>query len=216
MIRVIILDFDGVIVESLNIKTQAFRDLFNGYPRHLDEIMSYHLAHNAISRYIKFEHIVTHILGETYNTEREKELGARYSKLVCQKVIECPYVAGAEEFLQYFSPKVPLYLASASPQDEIEVIVKARGIDRYFKEMYGFPCKKYDVIHRVMSAEKVNPGAIAYIGDSREDYKVARETGVFFIGRMNEESFDNLGIPVYQDLFGVKTHLQRMIDGNEP
>lgn len=55
MIRAIVLDFDGVIVESLDIKTRAFRDLFSDYPQHLDKIMSYHLAHNAISRYIKFD-----------------------------------------------------------------------------------------------------------------------------------------------------------------
>lgn len=28
-----------------------------------------------MSRYVKFEHIVTHILGETYDEERGKELG---------------------------------------------------------------------------------------------------------------------------------------------
>ena len=208
MSRVVILDFDGVIVESLGIKTQAFRDLFSDYPQHLDQIMSYHLAHNAISRYIKFEYIVTNILDEAYDAKRKKELGARFSKLVCQKVIECPYVAGAEEFLQFFSSKVPLYLASASPQEELKVITKARGIDRYFKGIYGTPWEKPDVIRKVLLEEKVVPEEAIYIGDSKEDYAVAQKTGVPFIGRINEESFDNLGIPVYQDLFGIKGYLQ--------
>lgn len=211
-IRVIVLDFDGVIVESLGIKTQAFRDLFSGYPQYLDQIMSYHLAHNAISRYIKFEYIVTHILGETYDEERAKKIGTRFSKLVRQKIIECPYVEGAEEFLRYFSPNVPLYVASATPQEELEAIIKARGINRYFKGIYGTPWEKHEVVQQVMLKEKVNPDAVAYVGDSREDYKVAQETGIFFVGRMNEESFDNLGIPAYKDLFGVKTCLQGMMD----
>ena len=59
MIRAIVLDFDGVIVESLGIKTQAFRDLFSDYPQHLGDIMSYHLSHTSILRYIKFEYIKT-------------------------------------------------------------------------------------------------------------------------------------------------------------
>jgi len=210
------LDFDGVIVESLDIKTQAFRDLFSDYPQHLDRIMSYHLAHNAISRYIKFEYIVRHILGEPYDTERGKELGARFSNLVCQKVIECPYVPGAEEFLQFFSSNVPLYLASSTPQEELEVITKARGIDRYFKRIYGTPWEKPDVIQKVILEEKVKPEEVIYIGDSKEDYAVAQKTGVLFIGRLNEEPFDTLEIPAYKDLFGVKRYLQKTMDGNKP
>ena len=215
MIKTIILDFDGVIVESLGIKTEAFRDLFSDYPQHLEQIMSYHLAHNAISRYIKFEHIVTHILDETYDEERKKELGTRFSQLVRQKVIECPYVAGAEEFLQYFSPRVPLYVASATPQDELASIIRARGIDGHFKGIYGTPWEKYEIVQKVMLAEKVNPDAVAYVGDSQEDYKVAQETGIFFVGRINEEPLDSLGVLAYKDLFGVKQYLQKVIDGNE-
>ena len=67
MIKVIILDFDGVIVESLDIKTQAFRDLFSNYPEHIDEIMNYQLEYNPFSRYIKFEHIVTNILNYSHS-----------------------------------------------------------------------------------------------------------------------------------------------------
>ena len=215
MIRAIVLDFDGVIVESLDIKTQAFRDLFSDYPQHIDDIMSYHLAHNAISRYIKFEHIMNNILGETYDEERARELGTRFSKLVQQKVIACPYVKGAEEFLQYFSGRVPLYVASASPQEELVEIVKARAIDRYFQGIYGTPWEKYDVMQKVMSEEKVTPDAVVYVGDSKEDLVVAQKTGVIFVGRISGEPFNNPTIPSYKDLLGVKLHLQRMIDGDE-
>ena len=212
MIKVIVLDFDGVIVESLDIKTQAFRDLFSDYPEHIDDIMSYHIEHNAISRYIKFEYIVTHILGETYDEARTRELGARFSQLVQQKVTECPYVNGTEEFLTYFSARVPLYVASSTPKEELDEIIKARGIDRHFKGTYGTPWQKYDVLQKVMLEEKVTPEMVAYIGDSNEDLAVAQKTAVFFIGRMNQEPFNDSAIPAYPDLVGVKLHLQGMVE----
>ncbi len=216
MIKTIILDFDGVIVESLGVKTQAFRDLFSDCPQELEQIMGYHLAHNSVSRYIKFEHIVTHILHQTYDEERKKELGARFSRLVRQKVIECPYVAGAEEFLRYFYPRVPLYVASSTPQEELEAIIKARGINKYFRDLYGSPpWEKSKVVRKIMTEEGTSPDAIAYVGDSHEDYKVAQNTGVFFLARINEEPFDTPGIPVYEDLFGIKQYLQKIMDGNE-
>jgi phosphoglycolate phosphatase-like HAD superfamily hydrolase len=215
MIKAIILDFDGVVVESQGIKNQAFRDLFSDYPQYLNQIMSYHLAHNAVSRYIKFEYIVTHILGEMYDEDRAKEIAARFSGLVCQRIIECSYVEGAEELLEYFSSKVPLYIASVTPQEELEAIIRARQLKRYFKGLYGTPWDKCEVVREVMLKERVNPNAVVYVGDSKEDYKVAEETGVLFIGRINEELFDNLAVPAYKDLFGIKAHLQRMMDGDQ-
>jgi len=211
MIKIIVLDFDGVVVESLDIKTEAFRELFAGYPQHLDDIMAYHLEHNSVSRYIKFEHIVTRILGENYDEGKEKELGAGFSRIVKEKVIECPYVKGAEDFLKYFSVRLPLYVASATPQEELREIVRTRAIDRYFQGVYGTPAKKFDIVRVIVSETGVKPEAAAYIGDSNEDLAVARKTGVFFVGRSNQEPFDDSTIPVYPDLVGVKAHLKGMI-----
>ena len=42
MIKNIIFDFDGVILESVEIKTQAFAKLFSNYPLYIDEIISHH------------------------------------------------------------------------------------------------------------------------------------------------------------------------------
>ena len=38
-------DFDGVILESGDIKTQAFLELFAGYPQFRGTILEYHLGH---------------------------------------------------------------------------------------------------------------------------------------------------------------------------
>jgi len=90
MIKVILLDFDGVIVESVDIKTAAFRELFQQHKNLVDKIVQYHLQNNAISRFIKFKHIYEDILGKKYNEKVEKELGKKFSKIVFQKVVKCP------------------------------------------------------------------------------------------------------------------------------
>ena len=53
MIKAIIFDFDGVICESVNVKTIAFKKLFADYPEHQDRIVEYHLVNGGISRYEK-------------------------------------------------------------------------------------------------------------------------------------------------------------------
>lgn len=207
-IKTIILDFDGVIVESEEIKNQAFRDLFSDYPQYLDQIMSYHLEHKTTSRYEKFEHIVTHILGESYDNKRAEEINSQFSPFVRQRIIECPYVPGAEDFLRYFSSKLTLYLVSATPQEELEMILKSRGIDKYFTRVYGNPWEKTDAIGEVMREEGFGPEAIVYVGDTMEDYKVANQLGISFVGRLNKDPFDNLGIPVYKDMSEIQEYLQ--------
>ena len=46
----IVFDFDGVILESLDIKTRAFAALFDGFPDHTEQIAGYHLNNLGVSR----------------------------------------------------------------------------------------------------------------------------------------------------------------------
>jgi len=57
MVKAIIFDFDGVILESVGVKKEAFRRLFQYYPEKVDEIVNYHMQQGGLSRYRKFQHI---------------------------------------------------------------------------------------------------------------------------------------------------------------
>ena len=86
--KVIILDFDGVIVESVGIKDRAFYELYQGgHPDHIDAIMSYHLAHNATIRFKKFKYISENILKRTYTLEDERLLSNRFSDLIFKEIV---------------------------------------------------------------------------------------------------------------------------------
>jgi beta-phosphoglucomutase-like phosphatase (HAD superfamily) len=54
-VKAVLFDFDGVIVESVYVKTEAFRELFAGESEYLSEILAFHLANGGMSRYTKFE-----------------------------------------------------------------------------------------------------------------------------------------------------------------
>jgi len=203
-IKVIILDFDGVIVESVGIKDRAFRKLFEAHPAYLDRIMEYHLSHNAIVRFEKFRYITENIIGREYNKKIEKELSVKFSELVFNAIVGCPYVRGATDFLNYFYGRVSIYLASMSPADELDRIVEARNLKKYFKKIYAVPWVKADVIKDIMMKEEAENKEIIFIGDSLEDYQSAQKMNVSFIGRDSKKSFDGAAIPIYKDLFEIK------------
>lgn len=208
-IKTLILDFDGTIVESVGIKDRAFRVLFQEYGDRIDEIMRYHLAHNATIRFDKFRHITENILKKKYTGATERELSERFSHLVFQNIVDCPFVDGAVEFLDFFARKIPLYLATVSPPDELDRILDARRIKWYFKKVYTFPWSKEAALRDILSCERLSSAEAVFIGDSFEDYEAARAAGIAFIGRTSGKSFGGAAAPVYKNLAEIKSVLCR-------
>ena len=65
MLKAILFDFDGVLVESVDIKTKAFAKLFeNEGPEIVNKVVEYHLANGGVSRFKKFDYIYIY----SYNT----------------------------------------------------------------------------------------------------------------------------------------------------
>jgi HAD superfamily hydrolase (TIGR01549 family) len=184
MLKLIILDFDGVIVESTDIKTEAFRKLFSDYPKQVDTIVEYHKKHAGVNRYEKFNHIYKNILKQSLDKEKMAELGRRFSALVVNEIKACPLVPGALEFLKEYSKMVKLFIASSTPEEELMSLVKARDLQRYFRGIYGAPSKKSEITLRVMKEEGAKREEVLFVGDSAADYAEAEKAGVQFIGRV--------------------------------
>jgi len=179
-IKVIIFDFDGVIVDSNHIKGKAFQELFSDYNKEfIKKILVYHKRNKGISRYKKFVHYYK-LLGLDINDKEIKRLDKVFSKLVYKKVVKAKYTPGVIQFLRSVYKIVPLYVVSATPESEIRKIVKIRGLNKFFRRVYGAPSEKADIINKIIKNNKVSSREVLYIGDSRNDYEVAIKTGVKF------------------------------------
>ncbi len=70
MIKAIVFDFDGVILESAQIKTETFADVVKDYPKEqADAFVAYHITHMGISRHVKFQYFIEEILKQPYSAE---------------------------------------------------------------------------------------------------------------------------------------------------
>ena len=213
-IRAIILDFDGVLVESNEAKTHAFEDLFALYPVYRDAMMEYHLANYSRPRMMKFEYYVYELMGRLGDVAMVQAMAHQFSEFAVRRVVACPDVPGARAFLDEFSPQVPLYISSVTPQDELRKIVRARGIDSFFVEVFGDPpCKKQDAIRAVLSREKLLPSQVVFVGDSASDYHAAVDAGLEFMGRDSGLPFDGIEIELYHDLYEIAEYLLNILGG---
>ena len=176
----IIFDFDGVLVDSVDVKTQAFRALFMNEKQHLAEILDFHLANGGMSRFAKFEYIHREILKKDLSDERARFLGNEFSRLVMQKVIECPSMPGALEFIRKYYLRMPLFIVSATPERELREIVSKRGLSTFFREVHGAPRNKSEIICNILDRNHLTAGMVPFVGDEINDYLASVEAGTPF------------------------------------
>jgi len=207
--EIIILDFDGTLVESVGIKNDAFKELFSEFPTHIGEIMQYHMTHNATIRFEKFKYIYEKILKRSYTSQLKRELSANFAELVFDKIVKCSYVEGTLEFLDYYHNIIPLFLVSMSPENELRRILDARKLTGYFKKIYTSEWKKLDAIKDISRIENKPYEKMVFIGDTYEDYVAAGALGTFFVGRDSSKPFFDADIPVFKDLYEIKLFLDR-------
>lgn len=199
MIKAVIFDFDGVLVESVDLKTEAFRKLFKPEGRIIaDKVVDYHLRNTGVSRFNKFKYIYKNILKRKLTKPTFNCLCDRFSNLVMEEVVRAPYVKGAKEFLDKYAGKYKFFISSATPQKEIEYIIYKRGMNKYFKKIYGSPNTKVNIVKKILRCGKLKPCEVVYVGDSLSDYKAAKSQGAGFIARIK----NNKGI--FKDVRCIK------------
>ncbi len=200
----VIFDFDGVILESVKVKTDAFKELFSDYPEHLEAIVAYHENNMGISRYHKFAWIYQELLGIMLSPNEEKRLGQQFSALVMEKLLACPFVPGTLELLEELKHRgIPAFIASGTPQNELELLVQRRGLASYFQEVWGSPAEKPEIIERLIAAYELDRNRLYFIGDALSDYIAAKTTGIRFIGRktpMSALCWEPYRVPWVHDL----------------
>ena len=201
--EIIIYDFDGVICDSVNIKTEAFVELYQSYGKGVQEaVKEYHLAHGGISRYEKFRYFQSVLLRESVNQQQIDALADQFSLLVKQKVIASKYIPGVIDFLKVNKGKKQ-FVCTGTPQNEIEDIVEKKGIKALFDEVYGSPKTKIEIIKIILEKHSVSPKDCLFFGDAMTDYDAAKACSIPFIGILSEDTLFPEGTILLNDFSAI-------------
>jgi len=185
IVEAIFLDFDGVVVESNDIKTQAFYEAYRSYGETIAErAKQYHLNHQGVNRRQKFETIHQQYLNKTCSPAEAQSLSEKFLESVFHKIIETDFVPGVIDFLEKMQrQKIPVFLLSATPHQELCDIAEKKDISRFFKEIIGYPTTKPEAGLKIIQQYHFHPDQIIFIGDSQSDLRAAKALKVHFIGR---------------------------------
>ncbi len=215
MIKAIIFDFDGVLVESVDIKTEAFRELFKNYPgEYLEKFVQYHLLNGGVSRFEKIKYFYREFLNKAVTQEELRKLCEEFSRLVVKKVIEAPYVPGAERLLSLCQKAYDMFVVSGTPGNEMNFIVRERAMSHFFRGVYGSPSPKTQLVRKILKNCLLDPNETVMIGDSLTDFLAAKENRIRFLARVDGVKSDWLNhkgvVAQFADLTGVLPAIQSL------
>ncbi|MDX2128609.1 MAG: hypothetical protein SFU91_06195 [Chloroherpetonaceae bacterium] len=168
----IILDCDGVILDSNALKESNIKSVVKNYldKESLNEFIDYFVGNNGITREVKIR--------KFFNPPTSEEVLKNYSDLNASSLMNSELTKGFHSFYEnvLFHFKGTKIVLSGGAETELISVLAHKNIFRQFNEICGGPNSKYDHLDRLNLK-----GPTLYIGDSKLDYEVANHFNFNFL-----------------------------------
>jgi phosphoglycolate phosphatase-like HAD superfamily hydrolase len=212
MVKTIVFDFDGVIVDSNALKRDVWNFVFNDRDEWVNEILQKNVDMKIGDRF--------DILEKTFINlgERQENVPAlirhytdRYNLLIKEGILKTSAFPRIHEILGNLSLKYSLYINSVTPEKPLKETVEVLGIVKYFREIFGSTATKEDNLKKVLSLEFLAPQNLLMVGDGEIDALTAAAVGAKFIGITNEfNSWKDTSFPLLPDLIMLEETIKSL------
>jgi phosphoglycolate phosphatase-like HAD superfamily hydrolase len=186
--KVVVFDFDGVIIPSEEIKQNGYRWMFSEFgedvPEEAIRAARAEFSNARGNRYDIIRSVLTRI-GKTDDLDEMVRLYAKRFGEIVQSRLENfrvePKVLG---MLEKLSKKHALYINSNTPDEPLRETLKSLGIEYLFKGVFGSSDGKSKAqrLRDVAAAESVTATEMVFVGDGEGDRDAAVEFGCEFLG----------------------------------
>jgi HAD superfamily hydrolase (TIGR01549 family) len=187
MLKNILFDFDGVILDSMPIRDFGFREIFKEFPQEeVEKLIEFHRKNGGLSRFVKIRYFFEEILGEKISEEKILEIANTFSKIMKSELANKKYlIRQTLEFLKESNHN--LHIVSGSEEKELQFLCEQLEISHLFISIHGSPTPKGKLVANLIKKQKYKKSETLLIGDSINDYEAASENGIEFYGYNNLE-----------------------------
>lgn len=188
----IIFDFDGVIIDSMHIRSFGFQEIFKSFDKNdVDKLISYHNENGGLSRFVKIKYFFHKILKKDISDDDINKFAIEYSKIMRSRLIGKDMIIDETiRFIKEHHNIYNLHIASGSEQEELRFLNQELGLANYFKSIYGSPTPKIKLVENILKENNYKKEETILIGDSINDCEAAQENSIKFLGYNNTELID--------------------------
>lgn len=189
MIKNILFDFDGVILDSMKIKGDGFVELFKEYSKaSLQALETYHYANGGVSRFEKIRYFFNEILHTQVSEKEVETLAQQFAQIIAEKLFDSNNLIGETiDYIQNNFTHYNCHIVSGAEHQELNILCEHFGISQYFKSIQGSPTIKSDLIAKTLQQYCYRAEKTLLIGDSINDYEAAIANRILFSGYNNKD-----------------------------
>ncbi len=209
-IEQIIFDFDGIILDSADLKTRAFAQVYaDEDPARVAQVVEYQTLHGGVGRVEKFTYFERALFGRPGGPEAVARLCEAFAAIVDTAMQRAEFIPGAQALLDACFGKVRMHVVTGMPQEDLERIVTERDLRRYFDLLFGTPTTKPDAFRAILERTQIAPGQSLAIGDSLTEFEAAERTGVPFLAivKRGVENRFPAGVPIFEDMAALAVEM---------
>ena len=200
MIKNILWDFDGVILDSMPIRDYGFRKIFESYSVELvEEFIKYHRLNGGLSRFHKIKYFYNALLNKEISEKQIQYYAEQFTIIMKEQLTNKKYlIPDSVDFIKVNHRNYNFHIVSGSEHYELNYLCEKLDLAEYFLSINGSPTPKNDLVKNLLEQEQYEKAETILIGDSINDYEAAKVNCIGFYG------FNNITLSNYHYIFNFK------------
>lgn len=188
-IEVIFWDFDGVLMNSNEVRDRGFEEVLKEYPREqVEKLLDFHRKNGGLSRYVKFHYFFEEIRNEPVTEEEVADWARRFSMIMKELLVNSNLlIEETLDFIKREHSNYKMHIVSGSDQEELRYLCSELKIEQYFDSINGSPKPKTKWVGELIEKNIYNTQECILIGDSRNDFDAAQDNEIAFVGYGNDD-----------------------------
>lgn len=185
MIKVIVFDFDGTLVDSNDIKWDAWFDIFPEHEKVSPKLISTALEEIVGNRYVLLDEIYKRLGREGSSETFVKRYAEKFDEIVQNEIVSIGGLnPDVREMLNGFRDNCKIYINSSTPNDAMQKTAARLDMLNLFHGIYGTfgDRNKEQNLRRIIIDEGMAPENVLVVGDGEDDVEAAKAVGCRFIG----------------------------------
>ncbi len=187
MIKAIFFDFDGVIMDSMTLKLDAYCACLKEYRlarTDVDRIMREYMGQ---SRHKIIVELYEKLVGGTIPSDVFEKALTEFNRQDEDAREKLTYLPGSLEFIRAVHADRFTAVVTGTPEEFILKTTAHHGLDQYFDIVRGSPDTKREIVAELLGAHSLSTAEAIFIGDGRTDQEAADHHGIRFVGFDNGE-----------------------------